>query len=104
LVLVGGARYLGARRTTGRRLFGYRTAPRPNGAEWVVFEPEAEIVRHIFRLYLDGLSMKAIAVRLTRKASRSPRKRRDGALNNAAGDHDDARIGKSGMRHLVLGK
>ena len=53
-----------AGRSTGGRLFGYRTSPGPDGAHWVVFEPEAEIVRRIFRLYADSLSMKALAAQL----------------------------------------
>src|SRR2546428_5314576 len=53
-----------AGRSTGGRLFGYRTSRGPDGAHWVVFEPEAEIVRRIFRLYADSLSMKAIAAKL----------------------------------------
>ena len=53
-----------AGRSTGGRLFGYRTSPGPDGAHWVVFEPEAEIVRRIFRLYADSLSMKALAAKL----------------------------------------
>jgi len=53
-----------AGRSTGGRLFGYRTSRGPDGAEWVVFEPEAEIVRRVFRLCADGLSMKAIAATL----------------------------------------
>src|SRR5438067_4554236 len=50
--------------STGGRLFGYRTTRGAQGAEWVVFEPEAEIVRRIFREYAGGLSMKALVVRL----------------------------------------
>ena len=53
-----------AGRSTGGRLFGYRTAHGPDGAAWVVYQPEAEIVRRIFRLYADSLSMKAIAAAL----------------------------------------
>ena len=53
-----------AGRSTGGRLFGYRTSTGPDGAHWVVFEPEAEIVRRIFRLYADSLSMKALAAQL----------------------------------------
>ena len=50
--------------STGGRLFGYRTTPGAEGTERVVFEPEAEIVRRIFREYAGGLSMKALVHRL----------------------------------------
>jgi site-specific DNA recombinase len=57
--------------STGGRLFGYRTEPRgrdgEQGVAWAIFEPEAVIVRRIFRLYRDGLSMKVIARLLNRE-------------------------------------
>jgi DNA invertase Pin-like site-specific DNA recombinase len=53
-----------AGRSTGGRLFGYRTSKSEEGAEWVVCEPEAEIVRRIFRMYADATSMKSIAAKL----------------------------------------
>jgi site-specific DNA recombinase len=61
-------------RSTGGRLFGYRTRPGTEGAEWVVFEPEAAIVRRIFSLYGDGLSLKAIAVKLNAEGLAFPAK------------------------------
>jgi site-specific DNA recombinase len=61
-------------RSTGGRLFGYRTSKGDEGAEWVVFEPEAEIVRRIFRLYADTQSMKAIAVKLNAEGVPFPAK------------------------------
>jgi site-specific DNA recombinase len=61
-------------RSTGGRLFGYRTRPGTEGAEWVVFEPEAAIVRRIFRLYADGLSLKAIAMKLNAEGLAFPGK------------------------------
>jgi site-specific DNA recombinase len=61
-------------RSTGGRLFGYRTSRGPDGAEWVVFEPEAEIVRRIFHMYTDTMSMKAIAVKLNAEAVAFPAK------------------------------
>lgn len=61
-------------RSTGGRLFGYRTSKGDEGAEWVVFEPEAEIVRRIFRLYADTQSMKAITVKLNAEGVPFPAK------------------------------
>src|SRR5712691_1358915 len=61
-------------RSTGGRLFGYRTSPGQDGAEWVVFKPEAEIVHRIFSLYVDGLSLKAIAVQLNAEGVPFPAK------------------------------
>jgi site-specific DNA recombinase len=63
-----------AGRSTGGRLFGYRTSRGPDGADWVVFEPEAEIVRRVFRLYADGLSMKAITAKLNAEGLSFPGK------------------------------
>jgi site-specific DNA recombinase len=60
--------------STGGRLFGYRTTRGAQGAEWVVFEPEAEIVRRIFREYAGGLSMKALVVRLNAEGVSFPAK------------------------------
>jgi site-specific DNA recombinase len=60
--------------STGGRLFGYRTTRGVEGAEWVVFEPEAELVRRIFREYADGLSMKALVVRLNAEGVPFPAK------------------------------
>jgi len=51
-------------RSTGGRLFGYRTRRGSDGAEWVIFEPEADIVRRIFREYAGGASMKTLTMRL----------------------------------------
>jgi Recombinase len=47
----------------------------------VVFEPEASIVRRIFNMYADGLSLKAIAAKLNAEGLAFPRKgtRRAGA-------------------------
>ena len=50
--------------STGGRLFGYRTRPGADGAEWVIDEAEARIVRRIFQMYADGHSLKAIAMQL----------------------------------------
>jgi len=61
-------------RSTGGRLFGYRTKQGPDGAEWIIFEPEAEIVRRIFQEYAGGLSMKALTVRLNEESVPFPGK------------------------------
>ena len=61
-------------RSTGGRLFGYRSRLATDGAEWVVFEPEATIVRRIFSMYVDGLSLKAIAVTLNAEGLAFPAK------------------------------
>src|SRR5262249_46545632 len=61
-------------RSTGGRLFGYRTSPTPDGAEWLVFEPEAEIVRRIFHMYADTCSMKTIAATLNAEGVPFPAK------------------------------
>ncbi len=64
--------------SAGGRLFGYRTIPQgPDGREgaaWTVFEPETAMVRRIFQSYADGLSMKAIAVRLNQEGVPFPAK------------------------------
>ena len=60
--------------STGGRLFGYRTTPGAEGTERVVFEPEAEIVRRIFREYAGGLSMKALVHRLNAESVSFPAK------------------------------
>ena len=59
---------------TGGHLFGYRSRPGTEGAEWVVFEPEAAIVRRIFNMYADGLSLKAIVVKLNAERLAFPAK------------------------------
>jgi site-specific DNA recombinase len=57
--------------SAGGRCFGYRTIPKgpgeAAGAAWTVFDPEAAVVCRIFQWYLDGLSMKAIALRLNQE-------------------------------------
>jgi site-specific DNA recombinase len=60
--------------STGGRLFGYRTRPGADGAEWVIDEPEAHIVRRIFQMYADGQSLKAIAVQLNTEQIQFPAK------------------------------
>ncbi len=62
--------------SAGGRCFGYRTTPKgpggAAGAAWTLFEPEAAVVRRIFQWYLDGLSMKAIALRLNQEGIAFP--------------------------------
>jgi len=60
--------------STGGRLFGYRTTRGDEGAQWIVFPSEAEIVRRIFSMYAEGLSVKAIAVRLNMEGVPFPAK------------------------------
>jgi hypothetical protein len=60
--------------STGGRLFGYRTEPGLDGIVWKVDDAEASIVRRIFSMYLDGLSMKAIAIRLNNEGVAFPAK------------------------------
>jgi len=61
-------------RSTGGRLFGYRTSLRQDGAEWIVFEPEAEVVRRILRMYADTMSLKGIAAKLNAEGLAFPAK------------------------------
>ena len=68
-------------RSTGGRLFGYRTKQGPDGAEWIILEPEAEIVRRIFQEYAGGLSMKALTVRFPGKVTRHGPTRRGWAVS-----------------------
>jgi site-specific DNA recombinase len=60
--------------STGGRLFGYRTERGAEGADWVIFKPEAEIVRRIFHEYAAGLSMKTITVGLNEDSVAFPAK------------------------------
>jgi hypothetical protein len=54
----------------------HRTVPQgpDGGAAWVISEEEAEVVRRIFRMYVDGLSMRAIAIQLNREGIAFPAK------------------------------
>ncbi len=63
---------------TGGRCFGYHSHEVEGGKQLAIFEPEAAVVRRIFRLYADGNSLKAIAKRLNgeRVASPQPQKGR----------------------------
>ncbi len=61
-------------RSTGGRLFGYRTERSAEGADWVIFQPEAEIVQRIFREYVAGASMKTITIRLNKEGVPFPAK------------------------------
>ncbi|MGB6876113.1 MAG: recombinase family protein [Candidatus Acidiferrales bacterium] len=59
---------------TGGRCYGYRShdAEEGNGKRLKIYEPEAEVVRRIFQMYADGLSLKAIAKRLNAEGIQSP--------------------------------
>ena len=52
---------------------------------WVINEEEAETVREIFRLFLEGLSGKAIANRLTEEGSPRRAGRRTGTRGRSTG-------------------
>jgi DNA invertase Pin-like site-specific DNA recombinase len=61
--------------SAGRRTFGYRTVAEPgHRARVEVDEREAEIVRHTFRRYAAGRSMRAIAHALNTEGVPSPAK------------------------------
>ena len=57
---------------TGGRCFGYHSHEVEGGKRLAIFEPEAAVVRRIFRLYADGNSFKAIAKRLNEEHVVSP--------------------------------
>jgi DNA invertase Pin-like site-specific DNA recombinase len=64
---------------------GYRYVSKPHGGAYVIDEAEAAVVRRTYRLCLEGLTMRAIALRLTQErvptvmdrglCGRGPRKR-----------------------------
>ena len=49
---------------TGGRCFGYTNTTTPQGARLQINEPEAQIVRDIFQMAADGISLRGIAKRL----------------------------------------
>ena len=57
---------------TGGRCFGYHSHDVAGGKQLAIFEPEAAVVRRIFRLYADGNSLKAVAKRLNAEHITSP--------------------------------
>ncbi|HXX44604.1 MAG TPA: recombinase family protein [Candidatus Acidoferrales bacterium] len=57
---------------TGGRCHGYRSRKDSDGTRLEIYEPEAIIVRRIFHLYADGLSLKAIAKKLNAEGVTSP--------------------------------
>ncbi len=69
-----------AGKATGGRCFGYRTTPSPDGAgkQIEIDEAEAEIVRQIFRMYLDGETPRTIAERLDAAGVAPPRSKSPG--------------------------
>jgi site-specific DNA recombinase len=58
---------------TGGRCFGYRSRKDSDGVRLEICEPEAIVVRRIFNLYADGLSLKAIAKKLNADGVQSPK-------------------------------
>lgn len=52
--------------------YGYRNVPGEKGRR-VIHEEEAETIRLIFSLYLDGMSTRRIAIRLNEEGVRAPR-------------------------------
>ena len=58
---------------TGGRCYGYRSVPAEGGgARLTVFEPEALVVRRIFEMSANGVSLKKIAKTLNAEKVRSP--------------------------------
>jgi site-specific DNA recombinase len=57
---------------TGGRCYGYRSRKDSDGTRLEIYEPEAQVVRRVFRMYADGLSLKAIAKRLNAECVASP--------------------------------
>lgn len=64
---------------TGGVAYGYRTRKlagpggKEVGSEILIAEPEADVVRHIFRMYLDGKSLAGIAAALNAERIEPPR-------------------------------
>ena len=56
----------------GSAPYGYDSVKNDNGYQLVIDEPAAEIVRRIFRMAKDGMSLRAIAEKLTRDGVRTP--------------------------------
>jgi site-specific DNA recombinase len=57
---------------TGGRCYGYRSRKDSDGTRLEVCEPEAIIVRRIFQLYANGMSLKAISKKLNADGITSP--------------------------------
>jgi site-specific DNA recombinase len=60
---------------TGGRCYGYRSESQSGGVRLVVDEAEATVVRRIFKMCADGLSLKTIAKTLNAEGVASPRPR-----------------------------
>ena len=56
----------------GNAPYGYDRVKNDNGYQLVIDEPAAEIVRRIFRMAKDGMSLRAIAEELTSDGVRTP--------------------------------
>lgn len=91
-------------RAVGGRAFGYRSEPvtdetgRVVGARRVVGPVEAEVVRYIFGLYVDGLTPRAIAHRLNAEGVKPPRT----AHGRPSGSWTPATIAGSTVRALGI--
>jgi site-specific DNA recombinase len=61
-------------KSTGGRCYGYQTNPTTKAVE--ILPEQAEVVREVFRLYLEGHSVSAIATDLNRRGVEPPRNKR----------------------------
>ncbi len=77
--------------------YGYRTTEAPGGRKILIHEPESEVVRSIFRSFLHGESLRAIAHGLNADGVASPRPR---ALKNHSAALDDHEPPLSRRVHL----
>jgi site-specific DNA recombinase len=57
---------------TGGRCYGYRSRKDADGTRLEVSEPEATVVRRIFQMYADGMSLKGVAKQLNADRVVSP--------------------------------
>lgn len=80
--------------STGGSLYGYRTVAEPNPSDpehprklWVIDEPEAAIVRHIYSMFEQGCSYRTIADRLNREGIAAPRNNGRGGKFGAGWTH-----------------
>jgi site-specific DNA recombinase len=60
----------------GRAPLGYRYMSEPHGGRYEVDEEEANLVRRIYAMCLEGMSLRAIARRLTAEGLPTPIERR----------------------------
>ncbi len=73
----------------GGLAYGYRATPGKPG-EWVIFEPEAEVIRRIFAEYASGDRTREITTRLNAEKIKPPRGSywRPGALTGSNNRHN----------------